>query len=312
MTRSASRLKLWTTRNAATLRALRRGRLACGLLACCALSASSARAAECEVGKYCPQAMAAESARGLALGTGMRASAISTSALAYSPGALSLGNLYHIEGNVDYLSAIKTAALGGAVVDSSTSKVGAGVGLRGFLSGHDGYGGLDGRVGIAVSLTEAIALGVGARYISLTQFDHKLARGFTMDASLRVMPVSGVQIDLGALNFIDVHSPFVPVTLTGAVAVAIVPSLSVGADLLTDMSTYSKPEVITGGGLEYLIGNSVPLRAGYSADIARSVHAVGFGVGYTDQRVGLDLGFKQEIKGGHGTRVMGAVRYYVN
>ena len=66
----------------------------------------------------CPRAMAAETPRGLALGTGLRAAAITTSALAYSPAAVSLGKLYHIEGNVDYMVDAKTAALGAAVVDS--------------------------------------------------------------------------------------------------------------------------------------------------------------------------------------------------
>ena len=110
-------------------------------------------------------------ARGLALGTGLRASAISTSALAYSPAALALGNLYHIEANIDYISALNTVALGAAAVDSSTSKLGAGISLRGFLSGDDGYNtdagydydGIDGRVGLALALSRCFfARRVGA------------------------------------------------------------------------------------------------------------------------------------------------------
>jgi hypothetical protein len=289
--------------------------LACALLVC---ATSRAAADDCRTvsKKDCPQAVAAETARGLALGTGMRAAAISTSALAYSPGALSLGNLYHVEGNVDYMSSVKTAALGAAVVDSSTSKLGAGVGLRGFLSGANGYGGIDGRLGLAFSLSDAISIGLGGRYISLTQYDMKLARGFTMDTSIRLVPVSGLQIDLGALNFIDVNSPYVPVTLTGGAALAVIPSLSVGADVLANMSSFAHPQLIIGGGAEYLAGESIPLRVGYSADIARGAHAVSAGVGYTDQRIGLDLGVRQEIKGpikGQlDTRIMGAVRFYVN
>ncbi|MFI5305770.1 MAG: hypothetical protein ACHQ53_00380 [Polyangiales bacterium] len=260
----------------------------------------------------CPQPVAAESARGLALGTGMRASALSTSALAYSPAALALGNLYHIEGNVDYLTQLKTAALGAAVVDSSTTKLGAGIGLRGFLSGKDGYGGMDGRLGLAFPLSEAFAIGVGARYISLSQAGAKAARGFTMDASLRLTPIGPLQIDIGALNFIDMSSPYVPVTLTTSVAVAIMPSLSVGADVLADMSTFGSPTFTAGGGAEFLAGESIPLRVGYSVDAARGIHLIGAGVGYTDQRIGLDLSVRQQIVGGHDTRIMGAVRYYVN
>jgi hypothetical protein len=284
------------------------------------------RAQACRVApESCPKAAAAETPRGLALGTGLRASSVSTSALAYSPAALALGNLYHIEGNVDYLAALNTVALGAAAVDSSTSKIGAGIALRGFLSGDDGnstsaghdYNGLDGRVGIALSLSDAFSLGVGGRYISLSTEDDrgsdaKLAQGFTMDASLRIIPVSGLQIDLAALNIIDLDSPFVPVTLSASVAIAAAQSLSLGMDVLADMTTFDGPYLTLGGGVEYLGGNSVPIRAGYSYDFAREIHSLGVGIGYTDQRIGLDLGLRQELAGGSDTRVMAAIRYYVN
>jgi hypothetical protein len=78
------------------------------------------------------------------------------------------------------------------------------------------------------------------------------------------------------------------------------------------MTTFSNPQLLLGGGVEYLAAGSVPLRIGYSADIARGWQFIGAGIGYTDQRIGLDLGVRQEVKGGHDTRVMGAVRYYVN
>jgi hypothetical protein len=308
--------------------------LACGLLVLLALPARSAAQEDCRAYpdmSDCPEPAAFETPRGLALGTGVRAAAVSTSALAYSPAALALGNLYHIEANIDYLAALDTVALGAAAVDSSTSKVGAGIGLRGFLSGDDGfnnegeydYDGLDGRVGVALALSDAFSLGIGARYIDLSteedddedgeeDSDLELVQGFTMDASIRIVPVQGLQVDLAALNFIDRDSPFVPLMLTAGMAFSVGTSLSLGFDVLTDMSSFEDPQVTIGGGAEYLGGNSIPVRAGYSFDIAREVHALGVGIGYTDQRVGLDLGVRQELSGGDDTRVMAAVRYYVN
>jgi hypothetical protein len=302
-----------------------RQRATIALLACALLLAGAARAVadnNCHGftdKSQCPPALSSETARGLGLGTGVRASAIGTSALSYSPAALSLGNLYHIEGNVDYLSDLHAVALGAAVVDSSTSKVGAGIGLRGFLSGANRVGGLDGRLGIALQISDAFALGVAGRYIDISadsdpyQID---VRGFTMDASLRITPIEGLQIDVGALNFIDLNSPFVPVTLGGGVAFAIMPQLSVGADVLADMTTLNNPALRIGGGVEYLAGSSLPLRLGYSVDAARDWQFIGAGIGYTDQHMGLDLGVRQQLKGqdvngGKDTRVMGAFRYYV-
>src|SRR5262245_26555589 len=87
--------------------------LACGLLiAAAALAPARAAAQPCgdPDDGFCTNdpPVSAETARGIALGTGLRASSVSTSALAYSPAALSLGNLYHIEANIDYMTAFET------------------------------------------------------------------------------------------------------------------------------------------------------------------------------------------------------------
>jgi hypothetical protein len=284
----------------------------------------SARAGECSnVGDKsdCPEAWAYESARGIGAGAGLRSTAVSTSALAYSPAGLALGSLYHVEGNIDYIGSAKTVALGGAVVDSSTSKLGAGIGLRGFLSGDEGYDGLDGRLGLGLALSEAFAVGLAARYISLSRdlidadgesSEIEMAQGFTLDGSLRIIPTPGFQIDVAALNFVDLEEAEVPVTLAGGLGLALGSAFSLGADLLADMSTFDDPEFIAGAALEYLGGNTVPLRAGYRGDLGRERHAITAGLGYTDQQIGLDVGLRQEVKGGDETRVTVSMRYYVH
>lgn len=295
------------------------------------LAPARAHATDCknfENKENCPEAVAVESARGVGLGTGVRATAVSSSALAYSPGALSLGNLYHIEGNIDYIGVGDAVALGGAVVDSSTSKLGAGIGLRGFLSGDGGYDGLDGRLGLGLSLSDAFALGLAGRYISLTHElpdpdeddelrDVKLAQGFTLDASLRVTLAQGFQIDVAALNFVDLESAEVPVTIASGMAFAVGETLSLGADVLVDVSTFDDPAITVGGGLEFLAGDAIPLRGGYRGDIARKTHAITAGIGYNDAQVGFDIGLRQNVASPNEnvkneTRVMASVRYFVH
>lgn len=276
-------------------------------------------------GPDCPEAAATESARGLALGTGLRASSVSTSALAYSPAGLALGRLYHIEGNVDYIPDANGVALGAGVVDSSTSQLGAGVGIRGFISGSGGWGGIDGRLGLGFPFSQAFAVGLAARYITLSADDDMgdsvtLARGFTMDASFRIRPTESVQIDLGAYNFIPQDNALVPVQLGTALAFGVSDALSLGADFLVDTSTFDKPQFLTGAGLEFLAGGAIPLRIGYRFDTGRKIHCVTGGIGYTSQYVGLDLSLRQQVATGESkdvdstldTRVMGAIRYYVH
>lgn len=311
-----------TPRSRARARALVAG-IFTFLIGSLALFPARVRAGECSGladKSVCPEPVSVESARGLGLGTGLRATSVSTSALAYSPAALALGNLYHIEGNIDYIGVGDAVALGGAVVDSSTSKLGAGIGLRGFLSGDGGYDGLDGRLGLGFAISEAFALGLAGRYISLSTEEtigdetesRTLVQGFTLDASLRVMPAQGLQIDLAVLNFVDLEDAEAPVTLAGGLAFAVAESFSLGGDVLVDLSSFDDPALTLGAGLELLLGNSVPLRAGYRGDLARETHAVTAGLGYIDTQVGFDIGLRQNVAGDNETRVMAAVRYFVN
>jgi hypothetical protein len=273
------------------------------------------------LGAKCPLPMNDETARGLALGTGARASAISTSALAYNPAALALGHLYHIEGVVDYIPQLHSVALGGAVVDSSTSKIGAGVGLRGFLSGTDGVGGIDGRIGLALPFSDAVSVGLSGRYLNLKS-DTKLgtggtasktlAQGFTMDAAFRVQPSQIFQLELAALNFIDLGSSYAPLYLATSAGISLGEVVNIGADLLVDTSSFKKPDYTGGGGIELLVANVLPLRVGYAVNTQRQLHTISGGLGYTDKLVGFDLSLQQQVSGGDATRVIGSLRYFVH
>lgn len=317
-TRSSSRARR------APVRALLAG---LGALVTLLLGASVKAAPPCEgLGKKCGRALNAETARGLALGTGSRASSISTSALAYNPAALVVGRLYHIEAAVDYMPEFDAVALGGAVVDSATAKIGAGFALRGFLSGNEGLGGVDGRLALAFPFSDMISLGVAGRYISLSRDDEvpsmttagdtvivntELAQGFTMDASFRIAPSPMLHLELATFNFINQDSAQVPILIDVSAAVVIGTIATVGVDFLSDMTSYDKPTYTVGGGGEVLLGNAVPLRGGYAVDIERALHMVTGGIGYTDRSVGFDLSLQQQVKGGDETRIIGAFRYYV-
>lgn len=278
------------------------------------------------LGRNCPRSLQAESARGLALGTGMRASAMSTSALAYNPAALVLGRVYHIEGLVDYMADLKTVALGGAVVDSSTSRLAAGFALRGMLSGQGGMGGIDGRLGLAFPFSDAISIGLTGRYMAVNQdqvsptdmmlHSVRLAKGFTLDSSLRIAPLPNVQLDVSAYNLLrlsgDLAAAYAPFILGGGLAIGIADIANIGADVLVDMTSYSSAATIFGGGVEVFAGAAIPLRFGYNYDVKRIQHTLSFGIGYTDRAVGFDLSLHQDIGGFGDTRVAGAFRIYVH
>ena len=280
----------------------------------------------------CPRPLTSESARGLALGTGVRATAMSTSALAYNPAALVVGKVYHLEGVVDYMPDLKTVALGGAIVDSSTSKLSAGLSFRGFLSGQGGLGGIDGRLGLALPLSEGVSIGVSGRYVNAkrdwptpsVQDSSGMAtpmpapeviskvKGFTLDASIRVAPTPSVMLHAGSYNLISLDSVYAPLMVGGGAGIALGSVAVVGGDVLVDLSSYDKGAVLFGLGGEVFAGQAVPLRAGYSYDTKRSQHTLSVGLGYTDRSVGLDLSLRQDLGGEGDTRIMGAFRFYVH
>jgi hypothetical protein len=290
--------------------------------ACLFGSASALAEPPCSgIDHNCPLPLHSDTARGLALGTGVRASAVSTSALSYNPAALVLGKLYHIEGGVDYSSAYSGAALGAAVVDSATSQLGAGIAFRGFLAGDTGVNGIDGRAAIAFPFSEMISIGLGGRYLDLA-YDTKdrsgrmtsteLVSGFTMDASLRVAPVPMLQLEALAANFINLDSPYTPVLLGGAAAFTAAQMVTIGLDTLVDVSSFDTAGVTIGGGVEVLLAEVAPIRLGYSFDTKRDLHTLSGGAGYTSRTVGVDFSIQQQLSRGADTRVMGVFRYYVH
>jgi hypothetical protein len=267
--------------------------------------------------RACPLPINAESARGMALGTGQRAAAMSTSALAYNPAGLTIGKVYHVEGAVDYMADMKTVALGGAIVDSSTTRLAAAFGARGFLSGQGGLGGFDGRLALAFPFSDAVSIGVTGRYLNVSAdtvdgTNSKLAKGFTMDAALRIAPVPEVQLAVIGQNFINLNSAYVPVVFGGSAAFAIAEIATIGADLLVDTTSFGSADITVGGGAEFLLGGAVPLRAGYFYDSKRAQNTISFGIGYTDRSVGFDLALRQQLGGFGDTRLMAAIRYYVH
>ena len=257
---------------------------------------------------------------------------MSTSALAYNPAGMVVGKVYHLEGVLDYMPDMKTFALGGAIVDSSTSRLSAGLSLRGFLSGQGGFGGIDGRLAVALPFSESFSIGLSGRYVNArrdvpapTVIDSagmemlmpapasvREVKGFTLDASIRIAPVPNVMLHAGSYNLISMDSVYAPLMLGGGAGIGIANVALLGADVLVDMSSYDKANVMLGGGAEVFAAQAIPIRAGYSYDIKRSQHTLSVGLGYTDRSVGLDLSLRQDLGGEGDTRIMGAFRFYVH
>lgn len=273
-----------------------------------------------------------ESPRGVGLGTGVRAGAVSTQAQAENPANLVLGGLYHIESFLGYDPQFKRLAVGGAVVDSMTSRLAAGFSARGLFgeNGAGENGGFEGRIGLGVPLAEILSVGVAGRYSNLRVSDpravpeHVPAEGeevdrsfrlkrFTMDAAISLRPVPGLALAALGYNLIDTDSPLAPLMVGGSAAFTS-SGLTVGGDLLVDLNTHgafdgSKLQV--GGGGEYLVQGTIPLRLGYMYDQGRLQSYLTAGFGYVDPRFALQMSLRQSLNGGSETTLFAALQIFV-
>lgn len=288
-------------------------------LSACVLFAAQANRASADP----PTALQSESGRGLALGSGMRASAISTAALAYNPSSMPFGRLYHMEGNVDYSPNTDTLMLGAAVVDSLTSSLAAGMSARAILSQGDAApDGFDIRLGAGLPLSDAISVGVSGRYINVTAPEalrgadnvdpDPSEKGLTLDAALGIHPSEGIHLSVIGYNLINRRSAYVPVMAGASIGINAGESLTLGGDVIADFTTFNRTTFLAGGGVEYLHDATIPLRVGYLFDSGRQFHYVSAGVGYNDQKMGIEFGVQQGVAGTNDTRALVALRYFVH
>lgn len=118
-----------------------------------------------------PREARIESARGVSLGTGVRAGSASTQAQADNPANLPLGHLAHIETLFSYQPQLKSFSSGASVVDAMTSsKLAAGLSSRWLFGESSGW---EGRAGLGVPIGDMLSIGVAGRYANFTIVDPK-------------------------------------------------------------------------------------------------------------------------------------------
>jgi hypothetical protein len=274
-----------------------------------------------------------ESPRGVALGTGARATAASTQAQADNPANLPIGQLYQVESSLAYDPTFKRFSFNASVVDSMTSRLAAGVSARTLLgNGEAGKNsGWEGRIGLGFPVIEQLSVGIGMRYANMKIADHRAVperpretpemepdrrfrlKGFTMDAALTLRPIPGLSIAGLAYNIIDKKSLLAPMMVGGSAGFSS-GSLTLGGDVLVDLNKHKQfdgPKLLVGGGLEFLAGGAIPLRVGYQYDAARAQSAVTGGLGFVDARFGLLASLRQTVNQGSETSLFFAVQYFV-
>lgn len=262
-----------------------------------------------------------ESARGMGMGAGARASAVGTSAVAYNPANMPLAQLYHMESFATYMPQERAWTLGGTVADSVSNKIAAGMSFRGIYGGGNrNYRGYDGRLALGMPLSQRIAIGVSGRFLRLKSRQRNddgeriggNVKAFTMDVAIRVTATEGLHIAALGYNLIQTDTSIAPTLLGGSLSYSMGTTFSLAADVFVDMTTFEDPEMVFGFGGEYLAGGTVPIRIGFRREMGRDLNQLTAALGYVDQNLGIDIAIRQDIASDtKETAILAAFRYHV-
>jgi hypothetical protein len=136
-----------------------------------------------------------------------------------------------------------------------------------------------------------------------------------MDAAVSLHLFQALTISAIGTNLIDHGTPLAPLTVGGAAAFGTAGGLSLGGDVMVDLNLhkqFSGPKMLIGGGIEYLTQGLIPLRLGYVYDQGRHKNAITGGLGYLDQRFGIQISFRQMLNGAHkDTTLFASIQYFV-
>ena len=237
-------------------------------------------------------AQLADSPRGMAM-SGVRGDPVGSSAIIYNPAGMSRAYQYAAEAFYVRAAPGDANAVGLNVVDSKTQPqlaVGLSYGFQFTDEGADvSQTGHDARLAFAhPAIVKKLNLGVSLRYLQIEReasgVETTNLEGFTIDAGLLLSASNNFHIGLVGHNLVDLNDPAVPRRAGGGVAY-VGEGISLDFDVLVDWQSHedgAKP--VFAVGLEAFLSGSVPLRAGYTHDMALETQWVSGGLGFMTGR----------------------------
>ncbi len=270
-----------------------------------------------------------ETARILATSQSQRALSNSVSALYTNPANIVSTRVYHVAALLGLRTPeAQQRTLGAAAVDSVTNgSVGAGFGINTSRQDPDGINRdyLDARLALAAPVSDSFSLGVGVRYLRLKQLGlgplmesvassglgaEPIVSDFGLDAGMTVKLSPSFVLSAVGMNLNNPGNGFMPTSSSAALGFT-QDNLAIGADLTFDFTTWQKTTWRPALGIEALVGNNFPVRAGYRYDDGAKTHALSVGVGYLDTSIAVDIGASRTVIGDASTAFAATFTYFL-
>lgn len=249
------------------------------------------------------------SARAYGMGGAYRALGLGTEAVLGNPAAMALYPAYRVEGTGAWDVNQKEGLLGISVLDAATSRLAMGLDYHWVSLGRGGARSSAhlSSLGVGLPLSQAVMLGAVARYLRLSG-DSRYVNSVTADAGLLLRLSPQFMAGLSAHNLIDTGDSELTRYYSAHVGF-LTQQVTVAADVRADFETNDKSTYTYSGGLEYIFGQVLPVRAGYSYDGFKRVSQVSTGLGFvTESGGGLDIAYRQDLGGEKGRLLALTVR----
>jgi hypothetical protein len=258
-----------------------------------------------------------ETPRIAAMGGAMRAMSNSLEGLFLNPANMAATRVYHLGALAQIWPEASRQSYGAGVVDSvvSRSHIAGGVGGSWNLQDPDGLErqSTDLRFALAFPFSEQFFVGLGGRYLWLKQDgedrgfgplapsaasgglrDDQIVRGFSFDAGVTLKPSDAFAISLVGANLSNPDNGFQPTSVGGGLGVG-TDDFTLEADVVSDFTTWDETTVRAMTGLEVLLGDRFPLRAGYRYDQGQDSHAGSLGAGYIDKSFAAEVAVRRVL-----------------
>lgn len=271
-----------------------------------------------------------QSVRSAGMGEAFTSVATGTSAIYHNPAGAARAVMYSVDAAYEYTPDGNVLSV--AVVDSKTNpSIAAGVGYSYmFGRGDNDVRGHDIRLGLAVPvLPDRISIGLGGRWLIVkdsilsendegeeVQTDVELMNGPTMDAGIIVRATNALHFGVVGQNLIEQCqkaecAAIAPTIISGGVSLGTEVGLLFSVDAGVNLTTGPDPALEAGAGIEYLIQEVVPIRAGYQYRGALNQQLLTFGAGWRSSAAGVDIGYQLDLIDTSNMYFMGSFSIYM-
>jgi opacity protein-like surface antigen len=250
--------------------------------------------------------------RSVAMGNAAQVFGGSTTAIFVNPANLPLYRVYHLEGLAALGPEARRQSYGGAIADSSTSRLAGGFGGTWSQMDPDGIKRqfTDLRLTLAYPFGDRFSLGATGRFLRVGQAvaegpfsaslasdgtrDQPIFSGFTFDAGAAVQVSDNIRIAVSGRNLTAPGTGLAPLVLAGGIGWSN-QLITVEANSLVDFTTFGSARGRAMVGAEYLAADRIPLRAGYRYDDGMKTHAISLGIGYVDRKFSVEFGGRRDV-----------------